>query len=177
MSAPLSKSAGPEHSSPAPVSKSGREIDSTNLDDARESITWFRHLEDGEEDRAPLHLDLLRRIASYTGPYQTRRNWLLFLTFARGLQLPILAWMIGQTINGPIASQDLRGIYPHAAHYLALVLFMIVTLNFRQRFVLDRIRGNAHEMRSELFIHLTSHLMSFFNKTRFGRIISRLTSD
>ena len=42
------------------------------------------------------------------------------LTFARGLQLPALAWMIGQTINGPIAGRNLPGIYLHAGIYLFL---------------------------------------------------------
>src|SRR5689334_9649783 len=101
-----------------------RRPDPSTLDDARESITWFRNLEDREEDHAPLKLQLIRRIASYTKPYKVRRNWLFILTFARGLQLPILAWMIGQTINGPIAGQNLSAIYLHAAIYLALVLFM-----------------------------------------------------
>jgi ABC-type multidrug transport system fused ATPase/permease subunit len=154
-----------------------RRADSTNLDDARESITWFRNLEDREEDRAPLRLQLIRRIASYTKPYTARRNWLFILTFARGLQLPVLAWMIGKTINGPIAGRDLPGIYLHAEIYLALVLFMIVTLHFRQRFALELGEAVAHDMRSQLFQKLTTLPMSFFNKTRFGRIISRLTSD
>lgn len=154
-----------------------RRIDPASLDNARESITWFRNLEDREEDRAPLKLHLIRRIAGYTKPYKGRRNWLFVLTFARGLQLPILAWMIGQTINGPIAGQDLRGIFLHAAIYLALVLFMIVTLHFRQRFALELGEAVAHDMRSQLFEKLTTLPMSFFNKTRFGRIISRLTSD
>ena len=173
MSAPALKPANSEKASPAPP----RRTNSTNLDDARESITWFRNLEDREEDRAPLRLDLIRRIATYTQPYTARRNWLFILTFARGLQLPILAWMIGQTINGPIAGQNLRSIYLHAAIYLALVLFMIVTLHFRQRFALELGESVAHDMRTQLFQKLTTLPMSFFNKTRFGRIISRLTSD
>jgi ATP-binding cassette subfamily B protein len=173
MSAPTLKSADSDKASPAP----SRRTDSTSLDDARESITWFRNLEDREEDRAPLRLDLIRRIASYTKPYTARRNWLFILTFTRGLQLPILAWMIGQTINGPIAGKDLRGIYFHAAIYLALVLFMVVTLHFRQRFALELGEAVAHDMRTQLFQKLTVLPMSFFNKTRFGRIISRLTSD
>ena len=51
-----------------------------------------------------------------------KRNWLFFLTFARGLQLPALAWMIGATINGPIASKDWRGIQLYAAVYLTLTI-------------------------------------------------------
>jgi ATP-binding cassette subfamily B protein len=144
---------------------------------ARESITYFRPLEDREADHAPLSAHLIRRIFQYTGPYSAWRNWLFVLTFARGLQLPALAWMIGQTINGPIAGQNLRGIYLHAALYLLLALAMVATLHFRQRLALGLGEAVAHDMRSELFRKLTTLPMSFFNKTKFGRIISRMTSD
>src|SRR6476469_7913766 len=85
------------------------------LDDAKEALTYFRALEDREEDRAPLSLSLIKRIATYTRPYRARRNWLFVLTFVRGVQLPVLAWMIGRTINGPISGQDLPGIYLYSA--------------------------------------------------------------
>ncbi len=143
----------------------------------RESITYFRPMEEREADRAPLSAELIRRIFTYTRPYARRRNWLFVLTFARGLQLPALAWMIGQTINGPIAGQDLGGIFRHAAFYLGLVLLMVLTLHFRQRFALELGEAVAHDMRLELFKKLAELPMSFFNKTKFGRIISRMTSD
>ncbi len=149
----------------------------TSLDGAREAITYFRPLEDREADRAPLSAQLIRRIFTYTRPYAARRNWLFVLTLARGLQLPALAWMIGQTINGPIAGQNLPGIYRHAGLYLGLVLTMVATLFFRQRFALELGEAVARDMRSELFRKLTTLPMSFFNKTKFGRIISRMTSD
>src|SRR3954464_13125552 len=114
------------------------------LDNARESITYFRTMEDREEDHAPLSLALIRRISSYTHPYRARRTWMLFLTLSRGIQLPILAWMIGQTINGPIAGHNLRGIFVHAALYFALVLIMLTTLHFRQRFALELGEAVAH---------------------------------
>jgi len=134
-------------------------------------------MEDREADWAPLSGQLIRRIFTYTRPYKTRRTWLFILTFARGLQLPALAWMIGQTINGPIAGRNLTGIYLHAGIYLLLVLSMVLTLHFRQRFALELGEAVAHDMRSEWFRKLHSLPMSFFNKTKFGRIISRMTSD
>jgi ATP-binding cassette subfamily B protein len=147
------------------------------LDDAKEAITYFRAMEERDEDRAPLSLNLIRRIATYTRPYKWRRNWLFVLTFARGIQLPILAWMIGQTISGPIAGKDLNAVFAHAAIYFGLVLTMVVTLHYRQRLALELGEAVAHDMRSELFAKLMSMPMSFFNKTKFGRLISRLTSD
>jgi ATP-binding cassette subfamily B protein len=143
----------------------------------REAITYYRPMEDREADWAPLSAQLIRRIFTYTRPYKGRRSWLFVLTLARGLQLPALAWMIGQTINGPIAGQDLRGIFLYAAIYLLLVLGMVATLHFRQRFALELGEAVAHDMRLELFRKLHSLPMSFFNKTKFGRIISRMTSD
>jgi ATP-binding cassette subfamily B protein len=143
----------------------------------RESITYFRPMEDREADRAPLSLRIIRRIAVYTRPYAVKRNWLFVLTFARGLQLPVLAWMIGRTINGPIAGKDAAGIILYASVYLGLVLLMVITLHFRQRFALELGEAVAHDMRTVLFQKLMIMPMSFFTKTKFGRIISRMTSD
>jgi ATP-binding cassette, subfamily B, bacterial len=148
-----------------------------NLGSTREAITYFRPMEEREADHAPLSAQLIHRMFTYTQRYAARRNWLFVLTFARGLQLPALAWMIGETINSPIAGRDLRGIYWHAGIYLLLVLFMVLTLHFRQRFALELGESVAHDMRLELFRKLTTLPMSFFNKTKFGRIISRMTSD
>src|SRR2546423_4987438 len=169
---PESKRAKPP---PPPPSSSSRRM--ADLDSAREAITYYRALEEREEDRAPLCLRLIKRISTYTRPHARTRNWLFFLTFARGIQLPLLAWMIGHTINGPIARRDLPGIYLHTTIYLGLVLVMIFTLHFRQRLALGLGEAVAHNMRSELFRKLMSMPMSFFNRTKFGRIISRMTSD
>src|SRR5262245_34936557 len=85
------------------------------VDPAREAITFYTPMDDREADRAPLSATLIRRIFTYTRAHAARRNWLFVLTLVRGLQLPALAWMIGHTLNGPIAGQDLHGIFLHAA--------------------------------------------------------------
>jgi ATP-binding cassette subfamily B protein len=163
-----------ESDSPQPRALDQR---AAKLDRTREAITWFRDMEEREQDKAPLNAALIKRILTYTRPYSTRRTWLFVLTFVRGLQLPALAWMIGQTINGPIAGRNVQGIFIHAAIYLALALAMVVTLHFRQVFALELGEAIAHDMRTELFAKLMSLPMSFFNRTKFGRIISRMTSD
>src|SRR5215467_545692 len=86
---------------PTPI-KRGREPREANLPrdggqsgnlsySAREAITYFRPLEEREEDRAPLSVRLIKRVWTYSRPYKARRNWLFFLTFFRGVQLPALA--------------------------------------------------------------------------------------
>ncbi|MGA2749524.1 MAG: ABC transporter ATP-binding protein [Verrucomicrobiota bacterium] len=147
------------------------------LAESREAITYFHPVEEEDKNQAPLRWSLVRRIYSYTRPYRARRNWLFVLTVARGLQLPALAWMIGRTINVPIAGKDWAGIQQYAAVYLGLTLVMIATLYFRQRFALELGEAVVHDMRRDLFRKLTTLPMSFFNQTKFGRIISRMTSD
>jgi ATP-binding cassette subfamily B protein len=144
---------------------------------ARETITYYNPMEEREADKAPLQMTLIRRIFAYTKPYAAKRNWLFVLTFTRGLQLPALAWLIGRTINGPIVNRDLPGIYRYATGYFALALFTVVTFHFRQRFALELGEAVVHDMRSDLFRKLMTMPMSFFNQTKFGRIISRMTSD
>src|SRR3954469_24150990 len=142
--------------SPPPLAEAKEQVPSYS----REAITYYNPLEDREADRAPLTASLIRRIFTYTRPYQARRNCLFVLTFVRGLQLPALAWMIGLTINSPIAGKDLRGIYIHAGVYLVLVVLMILTWHLRQRFALELGEAVAHDMRSALFQKLMTLPMS-----------------
>jgi ATP-binding cassette subfamily B protein len=148
-----------------------------NLANSREAVTYYSPIDDKEAERAPLSLHLIRRIFTYTRSHAARRNWLFFLTTLRGIQLPALAWMIGATINGPIAGRDIRGIWLHTAVFFALVLFTAVTFHFRQLFALELGESIVHDMRSELFRKLATLPLSFYNKTKFGRLISRMTSD
>lgn len=143
----------------------------------RESITYFHPMDDREADKAPLSLRLIRRIFTYTQRHAAKRNWLFALTFTRGIQMPVLAWFIGAIINGPIAAHDLQGIYRYTAFFFALVVFTVITFHFRQRLALELGEAVVHDMRAELFRKLAAMPLSFFNKTKFGRLISRLTSD
>lgn len=145
--------------------------------DPRESITFFHPIDDREANQAPLSMQLVRRIFEYTKPYARRRNWLFVLTLTRGMQLPVLAWMIGITINGPIAGKDPRGILIYSGAFLVMALFTAVIFHFRQRFALELGEAVVHDMRSAMFRKLMGMPMSFFNHTKFGRIISRLTGD
>ena len=144
---------------------------------ARAAITYYNPAEEREADKAPLQTKLIRRIFTYTKPYAFKRNALFCLTFLRGLQLPALAWLIGKTINGPISSGNLTEIYWYAVGYFGLALFTAVTFHFRQRFALELGEAVVHDMRTDLFAKLMTMPMAFFNQTKFGRIISRMTSD
>src|SRR5207248_6158991 len=60
---------------------------------------------------------------------------------------------------------------------LALALFTQVNFHFRQRLALELGEAVVHDLQQQIFTHLQSMPMSFFNRTKIGRIISRVTSD
>ncbi|MBV8881155.1 MAG: ABC transporter ATP-binding protein, partial [Planctomycetaceae bacterium] len=143
----------------------------------RRAITYYAPPDEQDKDQAPLQMGLIRRMLAYTRPYAWKRNALFALTFLRGVQLPMLAWMIGYTLKGPISRKDPAEIAWTAGAYLLLAFVTLVTLHFRYRYALELGESVVHDLRKDLFDKLMSMPMSFFNQTKFGRIISRMTSD
>lgn len=125
----------------------------------------------------PLDLALIRRVMACMRPWAAKRNWLFFFVLLRAVQLPLLAWLIGQVINGPIAGKDATGALWGAGAYLALAAFTQFGFHFRQRLALELGEAVVHDLRNQIFAHLQDMRMSYFNRTKLGRIISRMTSD
>jgi ATP-binding cassette, subfamily B, bacterial len=145
---------------------------------AKLSITAPRKDDDREPDKRPLDLRLITRLIGYMRPYATRRNWLIVMVVLRSIQLPLIAWTIGAVINGPIANHEpLSNILWGAFGLLALAGSTQIVFHFRQRLALELGEAVIHDLRGEIFAHLHRMPMSFYNKTKIGRIISRVTSD
>ena len=136
-----------------------------------------RRADDYEEDRHPLEMRLVSRLFAYTRPYRAKRDWLLVLVFLRSLQLPGLTWLTAAVITGPVQRGDIPGVVWYTLAFAALAISTQVVMHFRQRLALELGEAVVHDLRRDLFAHLVRLPMSFFNQTRLGRIISRMTSD
>ena len=143
---------------------------------AATSLT-IRPSEDRELDRHPLEMRLVSRLFAYTRPYRAKRNWLLLLVFLRSLQLPGLTWLTAAVITGPVERHDAAGVAWGTLVFAALVVSTQLVMHFRQRLALELGETVVHDLRRDVFAHLVRLPMSFFNHTRLGRIISRMTSD
>ncbi|ADB15612.1 ABC transporter related protein [Pirellula staleyi DSM 6068] len=142
------------------------------------SITAPRRDDDREPDKRPLDLRLITRLLSYTRPYAFKRNVLFVCVFLRAFQLPAIAWTIGAVIEGPIAGHaEFSSILAGALGLLLLAGSTQVVFHFRQRLALELGEAVIHDLRNAIFAHLQRMPMSFFSKTKIGRIISRVTSD
>ncbi len=73
-------------------------------------LTQVRKEDLDELNLRPLEMKLIWRMLGYTRRHARKRNWLFALVLTRSIQLPMLAWILGLVINGPIARHDSRGV-------------------------------------------------------------------
>jgi ATP-binding cassette subfamily B protein len=120
---------------------------------------------------------LLRRLFSYARPHVTTLRWLAIMVVLRASLLPAAAWAIAATINGPITAGDEVGIVWATAGFALLVVATQLGFHFRIRLALVLGEAVIHDLRNDLFRHLLRLKMSFYDRTKSGRIIGRMTSD
>ncbi len=146
--------------------------------DPRLALTRLRQTEDADEiSGQKFRLATLRRLFRYTGPYARRRNILIGLTILRAIQLPSLVWALSAVISGPIQTGDWAGTLKGTLGFVALAVFTASTFVFRVRLALELGESVVFDLRNELFRHLQTLTMRFYDTTKFGRVISRMTSD
>ena len=137
----------------------------------------IRRVYDREDSMRPLELRLIVRLFGYTRPYAGKFRWLMLMVVLRSLQLPGLTWVTAAVIKGPVAQQDTSGMVWGVIGFAILALSTQLVMHFRQRLALELGEAIVYELRSAVFERLQRLPMDFYNKTRLGQIISRMTSD
>ena len=141
------------------------------------AITHFHREANEEAAERPLDFSLIRRLVAYTKPYAVKRNWLLLLVLLRAIQIPLLSWMIGAVVKGAITHYDLTGTIRWTVAFLAMAFLTQFSFHFRQRLALELGETVIQDLRRDIFQHLLRMPMSYFNQTKLGSMISRITSD
>jgi ATP-binding cassette subfamily B protein len=144
------------------------------------SLTLIRNVRDedyDEEQFKPLEWGLLRRLFSYAAPVRRKLRVLIVLSTIRSMQLPALVLVATLIIAGPITSGNMRGLALGVGGYLLLALWTDGMFHFRQRFALEIGETVVNGLRADIFAKMQRQPMSFFHRTKIGRVISRVTSD
>ncbi|RKX31923.1 MAG: ABC transporter ATP-binding protein [Verrucomicrobia bacterium] len=126
---------------------------------------------------SPLDFRILARLFGYTRPYAARRNWLFVFVVLRGLQMPLIAWSLGAVINGPITRGDRPGIVLGMLGFAGLCALASLTMHFRLKLGMQIAEDVVHTLRNEIMAQLLRMPMPFYDRSRLGSIISRMTSD
>jgi ABC-type multidrug transport system fused ATPase/permease subunit len=132
---------------------------------------------DREAHKRPLDMGLIQRVLALTSAHPRTRGWLFLVCVVRALQLPMLGWLMAAAINGPITRGDQAGIIRIAIVFALLTAFTAVIFHVRMRLGLELGEVVVFELRNRIFEHLQRMPMRFYNQTKLGRIISRMTSD
>jgi ATP-binding cassette subfamily B protein len=125
----------------------------------------------------PLDMKLLRRLLGYLRYYPRLRNGLTALVLLRAIQLPLIGWTVGAIINGPVSNGDIKGTMLGALGFGLLALFTQISFCYRLRLALRIGENVIHDLRLQIFQHLLSMPISYFNRMKLGRIINRMASD
>lgn len=128
-------------------------------------------------DSRPLDFRLISRLMGFMRPYARQRNVLLVAAVLRSFQLPALSWVLAAVIHGPIDRGDTNGVIWGAIGFALLAIFTQITMHYRQRLALEMGEAVVFDLRNAIFAHLQRMPMSYFHKTKVGRIISRMVSD
>jgi ATP-binding cassette subfamily B protein len=122
-------------------------------------------------------LPLLRRVFSYAAPHKRTLRWLTFHVLLRSALLPLGTWAMGEVINGPIQHRDAQGILLGALGFAALAAFTNWMFHYRYRYALELGEAVIHDLRAAVFAHVLRMPMRYFDTTKVGRVIGRVTSD
>jgi len=136
-----------------------------------------RNQNEYEPRQRPLEFRLIARLMQFTIPYAAKRNWLILIVIIRSVQLPALTWVLAAVINGPIQNADVRGVGWGAAGFAVLAVSTQLVMHFRQRMSHELGESVVFDLRNCLFEHIQQMPMSWFNRTKVGRVISRMGSD
>lgn len=126
---------------------------------------------------SPLDFRILARLFGYTRPHAAKRNWLFVLVILRGVQMPLIAWALGAVINGPITRGDRTGILLGVLGFAGLCAVAFLTMHFRTKLGMQIAEDVVHTLRNQIMAHLMRMPMPFYDRSRLGSIISRMTSD
>jgi ATP-binding cassette subfamily B protein len=142
-------------------------------------IGLVRRLRDDEDEEQfkPLEWGLIRRLFIYTLPVKRKRNVMFVLTLIRSAQLPALVWAAGSIIGDTIANREISVLPWAVLGYALLALSTDLLFHWRQRYALEIGETVVNGLRADLFARTQRQPMSFFQRVKLGRIISRVTSD
>ena len=131
----------------------------------------------GRIEKAQNPKQALVRLALYLSPYKVSLGLVLFFVVVYtvlGLAGPFL---MGRAIDQFIAGKDIPGLIRIAAWMLAAYLFSNV-FNLIANWIMARLSQYAlKELRRDLFTHLQTLSMKFFDTHPAGGLMSRLTND
>jgi len=120
---------------------------------------------------------LVKRLFQYVKPYRSLLYLAIVISlFVSGMELA-LPYIIKVTIDVHIARGNMAGVMRMSILYLALLIGMF-GFEYGMVYILNVLGQRAmRDLRMQIFDHVQSLSLSFFDKNPVGRLVTRITND
>lgn len=98
----------------------------------------------------------------------------LVLTASLAMSIP---WLLKRAIEGIEQGRPLRDVYVTAAIIVAVAILLGIVRTFSRFLIFNVGRDIEYDLRNDLFVHLQTLSLSYFQKQPIGDLMSRLVND
>ena len=122
-------------------------------------------------------ISLLRRIFQYVGPYRKIFIWSIILTVIIAVLAPIRPWLIQVTLDKYIVESDNAGLLNMTLIMVGLLLLQTLVQYFHTFYTNVLGQSVIKDLRVNVFNHISSLRLKYFDRTPIGQLITRTVSD
>ena len=122
-------------------------------------------------------ISLLRRVFQYVGPYRKIFIWSIILTVIIAVLAPIRPWLIQVTLDKYIVESDNAGLLNMTLIMVGLLLLQTLVQYFHTFYTNVLGQSVIKDLRVNVFNHISSLRLKYFDRTPIGQLITRTVSD
>ena len=123
------------------------------------------------------NVGLLKRVFQYVKPYRTIFIWSVILTILLAVVAPVRPFLIKYTLDHYILQGQYKGLLMMTV--VMLLLLVVQSAIQYSHTLLTNILGQSaiRDLRIDVFNHITTLRLKYFDKTPIGQLITRTVSD
>ncbi len=122
-------------------------------------------------------ISLLKRVFEYVRPYRKIFVWSIILTVILAILAPIRPWLIQLTLDKYIIENDQSGLLNMTLLMVALLLVQTLIQYFHTFYTNVLGQSVIKDLRVNVFNHISSLRLKYFDRTPIGQLITRTVSD
>lgn len=123
------------------------------------------------------NVSLLKRVFQYVKPYRSIFVWSVILTVLLAILAPVRPFLIKYTLDNAILKGDYRGLLNMTVVMLALLVLQTI-IQYSHTLLTNTLGQSAiRDLRINVFNHITTLKLKYFDRTPIGQLITRTVSD
>lgn len=124
-----------------------------------------------------LNVGLLKRVFQYVKPYRSTFVWSVILTILLALVAPVRPFLIKYTLDHYILKSNYNGLLIMTIVMMVLLVVQSV-IQYSHTLLTNTLGQSAiRDLRIDIFNHITTLRLKYFDKTPIGQLITRTVSD